>query len=269
MRHKEFGIIAVAAASVLLAMPADAQSRPRLHVSSRWDQCSIQLDPSLTQSAWRQFTKEAGQVVYFRPLAEARPMGRGKFEFSFMQYQTNIDDHTSAWNDTFVHPDSTHWLYEGSGLQFPGLAFRAGVSSSTDVGVYFTKNIQANYGAYGLQLQQNLIRGGPRDWSVSARGSYVSLFGPEDVDVNVYGLDVVTSWKQWAYRAVTVVPYAGVATYLATSHEKTAAVNLADEHPISAIGTVGAALQFSVVRLAAEASMSQVPSIAMKVGIGR
>ena len=269
MKRTQLTIMA-AMAAVLLPMPSMAQSRPTLHVNPKWKQCSIQLDPSLTQPAWRQFTQEAGQVVYFRPLADARPMGRGKFEFSLMQYQTNIDDNTSAWNDTFVHPYATHWLYEGSGLKFPGLAFRAGITSKTDLGLYFTKNVQANYGAYGLQLQQNLVRGAARDWDVAARASFSSLFGPHDVDLNVYGLDLVTNWKQWRYGQgrVTLMPYAVLSTYLATSHAKSAVVNLADERVGSSMATLGAQLQFSVVRLAAEASAGKVPSFGLKLGIG-
>jgi hypothetical protein len=269
MKRNPLSIVALILATSVFPVPAMAQSQPKLHVNTKWKQCSFQLDPSLTQSAWHQFTQEAGQVVYFRPLTDARPMGRGSFDFSFMQWQTNIDDGDSAWNDTFVHPDSTHWLYEGSGLQFPGLAFRAGATSTTDVGVYFTKNVQANYGVYGFQLQQNLIRRGARDWDVSARASFMSLFGPADLDLNVYGLDLVTNWKHVTYKGATLVPYVGLATYLASAHEKTAAVNLADEHVTGVMGTVGAELQFSVVRLAAEASVSKVPSISMKLGIGR
>jgi hypothetical protein len=240
-----------------------------LHVNPRWKQCSIQLDPSLKQSAWRQFTQEAGQVVYFRPLVGAESMGRGNFEVSLMQWQTNVDDNSSAWNDTFVHPDSTHWLYEGSGLQFPGFAARLGVTSSSDVGVYFTKNFQANYGVYGVQLQQNLVSGGANDWNLSARGSFTSLFGPEDVDLNVYGVDIVTSWDQWKFHGVTVSPYADVATYLSNSHEKSNLVALDDEHVVGAMATAGIAVKFSAIRISAEAAYSHVPSIAMKVGFGR
>jgi hypothetical protein len=268
MKHKQLTIIAATLAAVLLPAAATAQSRPKLHVNTRWKQCSFQLDPSLTQSAWHQFTQEAGQVVYFRSLAGARPMGRGKFELSLMQWQTNVDDSKSAWNDTFVHPDSLHWLYEGGGLQFPGVAFRAGVTSRSDVGVYFTKNVQANYGVYGMQLQQNLVRSGARDLDVSARASFMSLFGPEDLDLNVYGVDVVTSWKQWTYKRAAVVPYVGLASYLSSSHEKTNAVSLEDERVIGVMATLGAELQFSVMRVGLEASAAKVPSIAMKLGIG-
>ena len=268
MKTNASSIGALAAVASLFAASADAQNHPRLHVNPRWKQCSIQLDPSLTQSAWRKFTKEAGQVVYFRPLANARPMGRGSFELSLMQWQTNVDDKSSAWNDTFVHPDSTHWLYEGGGLQFPGLALRAGVTSTTDVGLYATKNFQANYGAYGLQVQQSLVRGAS-DWDISARASMMSLFGPDDVDLSVYGVDVVANWKHFTVGPAIVTPYAGVATYLATSHEKSSVVSLTDEHVGSAIATIGAAVQFSAVRIGAETSISQVPSIAIKVGFGR
>src|SRR6187402_2415866 len=158
-----------------------------LHVDTRWKECSFKLDPSLTQQAWRQFTQEAGIVAYFRPIADARPMGRGNWEVSAMQWKTNIDDADPAWNDTFVHPDSAHWLFEGSGLQFPGLMARAGVSKKIDVGAYVTKNPNANYGFFGAQMQYNLANDEKKGWAASVRGSFVSLYGPEDVDFTVYG----------------------------------------------------------------------------------
>ena len=136
---------AVAIATAMIQTPAAAQEhgRPHLHGNGRWDECSIQLSPTLTQRAWRQFTQEAGLVAYFRPLADAEPLGRGRFEVSVVQWETAIDDGDDAWNDTFVHPDSTHYLFEGSGLKFPGLMARAGVSAGTDVGLYVTKNPNA------------------------------------------------------------------------------------------------------------------------------
>src|ERR1043165_6151215 len=117
--------LAVAAGS------AEAQTQPKLHVNPRWHECSFQIDASLTQQAWHQFSEEAGLVTYFRPLADARPMGRGKFEISVLQWKTGIDAKDAAWNDTFVHPDSTHWLFEGDGLAFPGLTARGGLTPTT------------------------------------------------------------------------------------------------------------------------------------------
>jgi hypothetical protein len=138
MKRSRLTIAAVAFAIALAPTPGSALIEghgggegpghghgPVLHISDRRTECSYQLHPSLSAAARKQFAREAGLVVYFRPLADARPMGKGAFEVSLVQWETGIDDNDAAWNDTFVHPDSTHWLFEGSGLKFPGLLVRA------------------------------------------------------------------------------------------------------------------------------------------------
>ncbi len=135
-----------------------------LHVNDRWDECSFELDPALTQKAWHQATREFGLVVYFRPLSSAKPLGLKNLELSLLNWATTIDDTDDAWNDTFVHPDSTHWLFEGNALQFPGLMFRVGVTDQIDIGTYFTQNIPANYGFYGGQVQYNFLNDTEKIW---------------------------------------------------------------------------------------------------------
>jgi hypothetical protein len=258
------------AAVALVPAPAAAQGgEPKLHVSTRWKECSIQLDPSLTQSAWHQFTQEAGLVAYFRPLADARPLGKGHVEVSALQWQTAIDDHDAAWNDTFVHPDSTHWLTEGNGLAFPGLTLRAGLTPTTDVGLYVTKNPRANYGFYGAQLQRSILGGATSEWAGAARVSFVSLFGPEDVDLTVYGVDLLASRRIALTSWATLSPYAGVSTYLSTSHEKTPKVALDDERVLGAQAMLGAAIQLSALRLGVEYNAARVHSLSLNIGIGR
>jgi hypothetical protein len=242
---------------------------PTLHINPKWKECSFQLAPSLTRSAWRQFTREAGLVAYFRPLADARPMGQGHFEVSMLQWKTGIDDHDAAWNDTFVHPDSAHWLFEGDGLAFPGLTARVGVAVNTDVGVYFTKNPGANYGFYGMQVQQSLGESPNRSWAAAARVSFTSKYGPDDLDFRVFGVDVLASRKFAVTRWAAVSPYIGGSSYLAASHEKTSAVDLDDERVVGVQGMVGATVQVSMARLAVEYNVARVNSLSFKVGIGR
>ena len=247
---------------------ADA-SQPKLHLTSRWKECSFQLDPALTQAAWHQFTREAAAVTYFRPLTGAKSLGTGKFELSLMQWKTGIDASDAAWNDTFVHPDSTHWLFEGSGLNFPGMSARVGVSSRTDVGAYFTRNPNANYGFYGGQLQQNLDRDSWKKVSLAARASFVSMYGPEDVAFSVYGVDVVGSREFSLLNGrATLSPYAVVSSTLARSHEKSALVSLHDESVLGAQGTVGVEARVWRATVAAEYGMASVRSFSLKVGIG-
>lgn len=258
------------AAVALVATPAAAQGvHPKLHVSTRWKDCSLQLDPSLTQEAWHQFTREAGLVAYFRPLTDARPLGRGHYEASVLQWQTGIHENDAAWNDTFVHPDSAHWLTGGSSLGFPGLTLRAGVTGSTDVGIYLTRNFGANYGFYGAQIQQSLVPDGMSDWAIAARAGFTSLYGPKDLDLTVYGVDLLASRTLIVSRWATLSPYAGVSSYLSASHEKTPLVALRDERVTGAQGLVGAAVQLWAARLGVEYNVARVSSFSMKVGVGR
>jgi hypothetical protein len=195
-------------------------------------------------------------------------MGKGKFEVSVLQWQTNIDDHDAAWNDTFVHPDSTHWLFEGEGLKFPGLMVRAGVSSKTDVGLYVTKNPNANYGFVAGQVQQNFVGSSTSPWSGSARLSVSSLYGPEDVNLTVLGADLIASREIPLNRWATVSPYAGLSSYFSMAHEKSPVVSLQDENVGGSQAMVGAVVRLSGARLAMEYNVAKVNSVSMKVGFG-
>ena len=261
-------VVAMAIALMQTTAAAQQSTQPALHVNPKWKECSFQLDPSLTQSAWRQFTREAGLVTYFRPLADARPMGRRHYEVSLLQWQTGIDDEDAAWNDTFVHPDSAHWLFEGSGLQFPGLMLRAGVTDRTDVGLYATKAVGANYGFYALQLQRNLVGGTTGRWASAARASFVSMYGPDDLTFTVYGVDLLASRRMALARWATVSPYAGISGYLATSHEKSRVVNLEDERVPGLRGSLGAELRLWGARLGAQYDVASVRSLSFKIGVG-
>ena len=272
MNRRILTTIVLALTTATVAAPAAAQDthhHPHLHVNPRWEECSFQLHSSLTQDAWRQFTGEAGLVAYFRPLTDARPMGKGKFEVSLLQWQTGIDDHDAAWNDTFVHPDSTHYLFEGSGLKFPGFMARVGVTEKTDVGLYGTKNPNANYGFYGAMVQRALLGSQENDWGLAGRLSFVSLYGPEDLDFTVIGWDLVASRRSPLTRWASVSPYAGVSSYLTRSHETTTAVSLDDEYVGGSQTMVGATVQLSGLRLAVEYNKAKVNSVSMKVGFGR
>jgi hypothetical protein len=265
MHHKRLTSAATVLAAVLIQTPAAAQ---KLHVNPRWKECSFQIDPSLTQPAWHQFTREAGLAIYFRSLTDGRPLAKGKFEVSALQWRTNIDDSKPAWNDTFVHPDSAHWLTEGSGLAIPGLAVRAGVGGKTDVAAYVTKNPGANYGFYGGAVQRSLIGDAASKWNASARASYIRMYGPEDMDFSVYGADFVASRTLMLSHWAAISPYAGVSGYLARAHEKTPVVNLANENVLGARASLGAELRLFKARFAAEYNAARVGGISLKVGFG-
>lgn len=256
----------------LVSLPAGAAAQGHhdvtLHLSDRWEECAIQLDPALTQEAWRQFVEEGGRLIYFRPLTGARPMGRGNWEISVLRWQTSIDDTDPAWNDTFVHPHETHWLYEGSGLAFPGLTARVGVSSRVDIGAYFSKNVQSNYGVAGAQVQYAFVRDPSSPWGAAARLNVVSLFGPADVNLAAVGLDLVGSRRVAIWRKIAVTPYVGWSSIASVGRETSDAVNLEDEAAASSQVMAGAVLEIAMFRIGAEFTTGHAATRSIKLGVG-
>ena len=248
---------------------AQDHDHPDLHINPRWKECSFEIDPSLTQEEWHQFTKEAGLVAYFRPLIDAKPLGQWNFEIAISQWSTKIDDHDNAWNNTFVHPDSVHWLKEGPRLPIPALAGRIGLTDKIDVGFFWTKNPNANYGIYGAQVQYNFFNRPELAWTTSARLNFSSLYGPEDLMLRTYGLDLVTSKEFVLYSDwVAVSPYAGVSGYVSSTHEKTEKVDLHDENLLGVQGMVGMTARIKFARLGVEYNIGNTSTVSVKLGVG-
>ena len=244
----------------LLAPPLSAQV---LHVDDHWSQCAMVINSALTQDAWHQFVEEAALVSYFRPLNSAKPLGARNFEVALMTWGTRIDDAAPAWNDTFVHPHPTHWLFDGDALRIPGVMLRAGITDRFDVGGYVTKSFGANYGILGGQVQYAFVNDLERGLAASARVNAVKLYGPEDLDLNVYGLDLIASKDISRFS-----PYAGVSGYLSHGRETTDKVALDNETVAGLQGMVGVAARFWHLRVGAELNLASVPGYSVKVGYG-
>jgi hypothetical protein len=255
---------ATCAATVLIVAvstsPAAAQS---LHVNNHWDDCAFVIAPSLTQAAFREFVSEVGVVMYFRPLSDAKPLGRRRVEFAVLNWSTRIDDSKAAWNDTFSHPDSTHWLIEGDALPIPGLMVRAGVTDRMDAGLYVTKNFNANYGIVGGQLQYNLLDDAARKLAASGRVTVARLVGPEDLTAMTYGADLLVSRDVGVFS-----PYALVSGYLSQGSEQTSKVDLKSENVFGVQGSAGVAVRIGGVRLGAEYNVARVTGYSFKIGYG-
>ncbi|HSH76740.1 MAG TPA: hypothetical protein VLA09_13715 [Longimicrobiales bacterium] len=256
-------VLAATASALALALSARPLLSQVLHVNDQWEDCAIVVDPALTQAAWHQFVSEIGLVGYFRPLASARPLGPRSFEFAVLAWSTRIDDADPAWNDTFSHPDSTHWLFDGNALMVPGLMLRAGVTDRIDVGGFLTKNTASNYGLFGGQVQYSLLNDPVTNLAAASRLSFVRLFGPDDMTVGIYGLDFLVS-KDFSRFS----PYAGVSGYWSRGHETTSKVDLEDENVVGLQGTVGMAARIWLLRLGAELNLAKVSGYSFKVAFG-
>ena len=234
-----------------------------LHVSDRWENCSFVLDPSLTQDAWHQFAHEAGLVSYFRPMTSAKPMGVKHFEIALINMTSPIEEADPAWHDTFVHPDSAHWLFEGDAMGFPLILARVGITDKIDGGLAWIYNPGTNYGYWGGQIQYNLLNDPENGIAAAVRASTVFLYGPSDLNMGIYGLDAIVS-KDMNWFS----PYAGVSTYLARAHETTTKVDLDDESIFGVQAMIGVAAKISLLRIGAEINFAEITTTSILIGVG-
>jgi hypothetical protein len=164
------------------------------------------------------------------------------------------------------HPDPTHWLYDGSGLPVPGLMARAGVTDRLDVGFYYTQNPNANYGFAGAQVQYNVLQQATSLLDASARLSAVMLFGPDDLDHTVYGLDLIASRR---YPLLGRVAVATVRRRVRIPVELTREVRRRRTRRRTCRERArarGAVAQYSFLRVAVEYDAAAVQSRSVRIG---
>lgn len=230
-----------------------------LHVNHDIKSCSIELDPSLTQSQFHKFTREAAQVFTFKLMSPAVPLGAKKFQIGLDYAITSINDADPAWNNTFTHPHEEHYL--GDQLAFPKLFARMGVSDRMDVGLYYTKNPEANYGFMGGEMKYALFMQPQKPLAMAVRTTYATLLGVEDMNFHLWGVDLSASKK---FGMLT--PYLGIGANLGRAIETTSKVDLHNETVLTPRGIMGAQLSLSFFSLTAEMDVATVSTVSFRTG---
>ncbi len=213
--------------ALVLLLPTAAPGAaydPNLHVDPSVEDCSIRFSPSLTQDAFRRFAREFGSVSAFKQGAPPTAMGQWNVAVDAEQIFFSVDDKSAAWNDTFVHPSAYHPL--GSSKSFPKLRLRIGATDELDLGAFFTKSLEANYGWLGVEAKYAALR---QDDDVpvalAVRAAYTKTLYVSDMDMHAVTADVSVGRTFW--KAVT--PYLAVGGDVVLARETTDAVNLKNE----------------------------------------
>jgi hypothetical protein len=256
MKSKICSKIAIAFVALCFISITHAQE---LHVNHDIKSCSIELDPSLTQSQFHKFTREAAQVFTFKLMSPAEPLGAKKFQVGLDYSTTSINDADPAWNNTFSHPHGEHYL--GDQLAFPKLFARMGVTDRIDVGFYFTKNPEANYGFMGGEIKYALFLKPQKPFAMAVRATYATLLGVEDMNFHLWGVDLSASKK-----IGILTPYLGIGANLSHAIETTSKVNLHNETVLTPRGIIGTQLSLSFFSLTAEMDVAAVSTFSLRTG---
>jgi hypothetical protein len=229
------------------------------HIDPNVKTCSMVIDPSLTQSQWHTFTKQAGAIISFKSLASAETLGKMKFNVAIDKSSTPVDQHNPAWINTFTHPDENCPL--GDVIALPTIRARLGVTDNMDVGGYWTVAPGANYGAVGGEIKYAFLHESKKSPAAAVRGSVSILTGVPDFNFNVYSVDLLASKK-----ITMLTPYVGIKESLASGTETTSKVNLNRENVFITQGYAGVAYSIWMLNLAAEYNVSFVNTFAFVIG---
>lgn len=217
--------------SALMAAPATVLAHgdshapdPDLHVDPRVTDCEVRFASELTQEAFHRFVSEFGSVSAFKQMGPPSTLGRRGFLFGVEYMSFRVEDRSDAWNDTFVHPDSTHEL--GSDHAFPKLKLQVGITDHTDLSLFFTENPNSNYGWIGLDVRHAMLRQGPgMPVTVALRGAYTKTLFVSDMDMHALSMDVSAGRLLWE----RVTPYVGGGADWIVARETSSAVDLETE----------------------------------------
>ena len=248
-------------AAALAHEPGEHPFDPNLRVNPSLEDCSVQFSPFLTQDAFRRFAREFGSVSAFKMMAPPTTLGRGGIAVELEQISFTVEERAPAWNETFAHPDGYHEL--GSDLAFPKLRLRVGVTDDIDVGAFYTKNLNANYGWFGLEGKYGLLQQSEaKPVTLALRAAYTKTLYVTDMDMHAITADVSAGRT---FRGM-LTPYLGLGSDLVLVRETTDVVALQSEEQVVPHAFAGLQLRYWHVTLGAEANWGELTSLQFQLG---
>jgi len=217
------------------------------------------IDPSLSQSQWHKFVKEAGAILSFKSLASANTLGKMNFNIKIDNGYTPVDQHDLAWINTFTHPDENCPL--GDVISFPTIRASMGITDNMDIGGYWTVAPGANYGAMGGEFKYEFLQESEKLPAAVTRASVSILTGVPDFNLNIYSVDLMASKK-----IAIFTPYIGIRMSMVIGTETTSKVDLDRESVSITQGYAGLVYSIWMIDLAAEYNVSSVNTLAFAIG---
>lgn len=159
---------------------------------------------NLVQTEFKLLSEDLGSAISYRGVIPAEPLGITGFDLGLEVTATSIEN-TAAW-DLASSGDAPSTLY------LPKLHVHKGLPLNFDVGAFYTSVPSTNIRLWGAELRYAIMEGGVALPAVAVRGTYSSLDGIDELDMDTKGLELSIS-KGFAM----LTPYAGIGTVRVTS----------------------------------------------------
>lgn len=233
---------------------------PALHVNPSLKDCSVQFAPGLTQAAFSRFAREFGSVSAFKMVSAPVALGRRGVAIGLEGISFTVEEHSDAWNDTFAHPDAFHEL--GADKKFPKARLRVGLTDRLDIGAFYTRNPNANYGWLGFEAKYGLLRQDETTpVSLAFRGAYTKTLYVDDMDMHAATVDVAVART---FRRL-FTPYVGAGNDVVYARETTDTVALKDELLIIPHAIGGLEVRYGHAALGAEVQQGALTSVQLQL----
>jgi hypothetical protein len=209
---------------------------------------------------FKSFAREAGAMAAYRGVAPAEPQGLTGFDIGVEASFVDID--SSVWNEVL-----TETTDPPSYLVVPRLHVRKGLPFNIDVGAMYAQVPDSNITLWGGELQVALLEGTTATPALALRGSYSSLEGVDDLDLQTYAADAVLS-----KGFLMFTPYigAGVVQIEAeyTGNISTLQNELQDQSLTEARYFAGVQASMALLRLTGEIEYLERPIYTVKLSLG-
>jgi hypothetical protein len=159
----------------------------------------LSFTEGLSQSAFKDLTKEAGAALSYKNVTPAEPMGITGFdvgvEGSFVSISTGNNNY---WEKAFSNDAP-------SMLVLPKIRVQKGLPFGIDIGAMYTYMPGSNIKIIGAEIGYAILEGSVATPAVKVRGTYTKLTGVNDLTFQTAGVDASIS-----KGFLMLTPYAGV-----------------------------------------------------------
>lgn len=233
---------------MLFALPLAAQSE-------------IDFDPAITQVQFSEFSRLLAQGIYATPVDAARARGLLGFDIGVAATAIPVDTGAAYWQNS-VGDDFTI----SDHVAVPRVIVSKGLSVAT-LSAMYSKVPDTDIAMLGAALDVPIIDGGIVKPTLALRGSYATLQGVDQLDLNTYGVELFLSK---GFGPLTPYVAAGRARSDSTGRitlPDASTITLTDEADSNRF-TVGVKLSLLLPKIIIEATQGEERSYAAKVSFG-
>lgn len=168
----------------------------------------ISFTSPISQSDFKDLSKEAGAALGYRNLAPAASLGITGFDIGAEVSAMSINKNSTYWNAAFNNDAPSY-------LVIPRIRARKGLPFGIDVGAIYSYVPNSNIKLFGAELSKSILDGGVATPALGVRATYTKLTGVSDLSLQTYGVDASVS-KGFLF----ITPYAGAGMMWVNSEAK-------------------------------------------------